>query len=79
MFLGCVPTPTYGAVEYMEKEILTDCFPIQQTDFNFFPCVAWQDIYVNLSVKNQFEVFETRTKNMRVNTRAFLEKEDLKV
>lgn len=36
MFLGYVPAPTYGAVEYMEKEILTDCFPIQQTDFNFF-------------------------------------------
>lgn len=36
MFLGSVPTPTYGAVEYMENEILTNCFPIQQTDFIFF-------------------------------------------
>lgn len=50
MFLGSVPAPTYGAAEYMEKEILTNCFPIQQTDFNFFPCVTGQDIYVNLNV-----------------------------
>lgn len=48
MFLGSVPAPTYGAVEYMEKEILTNCFPIQQTDFKFF--FPLDKIFVNLNV-----------------------------
>lgn len=48
MFLGSVPAATYGAVEYMEKEILTNCFPIQQTDFIFFPCIAGQDVNLNV-------------------------------
>lgn len=94
MFLGSLPAPTYGAVEYMEKEIMTNCFPIQTNCFPiqtnrflkflifFFTCVAGQDIYVNLNVlKTSLKYFSQNQKmyiNTKVNTGAFLEKEDLR-
>lgn len=47
----------------------------------FFPCVAGQDIYVNLSVLKTSLKYLNQEKiciHMKVNTSAFLEKEDLK-
>lgn len=49
--------------------------------FNFFPYVAGQDIYVNLSVLKATLKYLNQEKkciHMKVNTSAFLEKEDLK-
>lgn len=64
MFLGSVPAPTYGAVEYMEKEILTNRFPIQQTDFKIFCLCSWTGYYVNLNVLKTSLQYLKRAKNV---------------
>ena len=75
MFLGCLPAPTYGAVEYMEKEMSDKLFFHATNRFFFFSrmqvdkivCVSFHVSKPSLKYLKQKN---ERSRHMRINTSA---------
>jgi len=82
MFFGSLPAPTYGAVEYMEKEMSDKLFFHATNRFYFIFFFSFMQLdkifYVNLHVsKNSLKYLKQkngRSNHMRINTSPLLGK-----